>query len=51
VAGAKETFLSVLDRRPQSTHAGLHGPYTEAALPVLRRAERPYKEEPRYGRG
>src|SRR5262249_26234671 len=31
-AGLQETFLSGLDRRSQSTHAGLQGPYTEARL-------------------
>ena len=39
VPGLQETFLSVLDRRSQSTHAGLQGPYTGVALLVLRRAE------------
>src|SRR5215510_3734664 len=29
VPGLQETFLSVLDRRSQSTHAGLQGPYME----------------------
>src|SRR5262245_10154200 len=38
-AGASRGW-SVLDRRSQSTHAGLQGPYTETRLCLLRRAER-----------
>jgi len=52
VPGLQETFLSVLDRRSQATHAGLQGPYTGAWLCLFcGGAERPYKQGPRSGRG
>jgi hypothetical protein len=41
VPGLQETFLSVLDRRSQSTHAGFQGPYTgrgSACSPACRGA-------------